>query len=130
VSLNVTAWHSAFVGSHEGCYAWKSILHRTQFRSSEECLSASFPLTLQHGSMLVVFNRSMFILPVTSRPDGGKRSTPRQTKKRTQAWDMFCSDTDRSYNIAFGMNFIACLTPKSFKTSSAPPKIASNLYVR
>ena len=31
------------------------------------------------------------------------------------------------YNMLFGKSFIACLTPKSPKISSVPPRIASNL---
>ena len=34
------------------------------------------------------------------------------------------------YSMAFGISFIACLTPKSARISSVPPRIASNLYVR
>ena len=35
----------------------------------------------------------------------------------------------KSYSMLFGMFLIACRTPKSPRTSSAPPKIASNLYL-
>lgn len=31
------------------------------------------------------------------------------------------------YNMAFGISFIACLTPRSARISSVPPRIASNL---
>jgi len=44
-----------------------------------------------------------------------------------------CIDSQRLptlifYNLALGICFIACLTPKSARISSVPPKIESNLY--
>lgn len=35
--------------------------------------------------------------------------------------------TEPLYNTALGINFMACLTPRSPRTSSAPPRMASNL---